>query len=185
MRDRLLEILPEIKAIEDEDIRENTIKCWLLAMESGCWTFDDLYRMPFSLLLKDTEHQINYIEKTQSFVRNCVSIQEDMNDIYGDKLKIDRDLLISGAVLCDIGKLLEYEEVNGEFRTTREGKILRHPLSGAMLAYECGLPPEISHIIAYHSKEGEGIKRTVEGIIVHHCDFLNFDPFYRALQLDD
>jgi putative nucleotidyltransferase with HDIG domain len=183
MRDKLLKIFPEIEEIEDKDIRENTIKCWLLAMERAGWTFEDLEEMPFSLLLKDTKHDINYIEKTQCFVKNCFSIYEHMNEIYGEKLKINKDILIAGAVLCDIGKLLEYERIDDEFVTTHEGKVLRHPLSGAILASECGLPIEIVHIIAYHSKEGDGIKRTVEGIIVHHCDFINFDPFYKGLEL--
>jgi hypothetical protein len=176
MKEKLLKIFPEIDQISDDKIREGTIKCWLMAMDRGGWTFEDLERMPFSLLLKDTDYDINYLEKTRCFVKNCV---------YGEKLRIDKDILISGAVLCDIGKLLEYEERNSEFVTTKEGSVLRHPLSGAMLAGECGLPVEISHIIAYHSKEGDKIKRTVEGIIVHHCDFLNFDPFYKALQLED
>ena len=31
-------------------------------------------------------------------------------------------------------------------------------------------------MIAYHSKEGDLGKRTVEAIIIHHADFVNFEP---------
>jgi hypothetical protein len=53
--------------------------------------------------------------------------------------------------------------------------MLRHPVSGAAFAYKFGLPQEVVHIIAAHSKEGDGLRRTVEAIIVNHADFVNFD----------
>ena len=33
------------------------------------------------------------------------------------------------------------------------------------------------NIIAYHAKEGDLAKRSVEAIIVHHADFVSFEPF--------
>ena len=32
-------------------------------------------------------------------------------------------------------------------------------------------------MIAAHSKEGDGLKRTIEAIIINHADFVNFDIF--------
>jgi hypothetical protein len=40
-----------------------------------------------------------------------------------------------------------------------------------------GVPDEICHMIATHSKEGDLGRRTVESIIVHHADFMSFEPF--------
>ena len=45
------------------------------------------------------------------------------------------------------------------------------------IAHRFGLPPEVQHIIGTHSKEGDLGYRTVESIIVHHADFVSFEPF--------
>ena len=87
------------------------------------------------------------------------------------------DILISGAILIDVGKLLEYEIADGELSTSDYGKVVRHPFSGVAIAARFDLPPEVQHIIGTHSKEGDLGKRTVESIIVHHADFVSFEPF--------
>jgi len=100
-----------------------------------------------------------------------------MKENFGDEIKIDMDTLISGAILIDVGKLLEYEIVNGKLTTSNYGKIVRHPFSGLAVAARFDLSPEIQHIIGTHSKEGDLGKRTTESIIVHHADFVSFEPF--------
>ena len=93
------------------------------------------------------------------------------------KIRIDMDILIAGAILIDVGKLMEYEIKDGKLSTSSAGKVLRHPFSGVAIADRFGLPPEVQHIIATHSKEGDLGMRTVESIIVHHADFVSFEPF--------
>ena len=55
------------------------------------------------------------------------------------------------------------------------GEALRHPFSGVAMAYKHGIPPEAMHIIATHSHEGEKVQRSIESIIFHHADFVDFD----------
>jgi len=94
------------------------------------------------------------------------------------------DVLIAGAILCDVGKLVEYvlgesgNAVQGDY-----GKYLRHPFSGVSLAEECGVPASVCHIIAAHAGEGDMNKRTTEAYIVHHADFMTFLPFKSRLQV--
>jgi putative nucleotidyltransferase with HDIG domain len=113
--------------------------------------------------------------------RTCVQLAVDiankMIENFGNAIKINMDYLIAGAILIDVGKLIEYDVVNGQLTTSHAGKLLRHPFSGVAIADRFGLPPEVLHIIAYHSKEGDLGKRTVESIIVHHADFVSFEPF--------
>ncbi len=113
--------------------------------------------------------------------RTCVQLAVDiakrMKANFGDEIQIDFDLLIAGAILIDVGKLIEYDKVEGNLTTSHAGKLLRHPFSGVALADRFNLPPEVLHIIAYHAKEGDLAKRNVEAIIVHHADFVSFDPF--------
>jgi hypothetical protein len=93
------------------------------------------------------------------------------------------DYLIAGAILIDVGKLVEYEMVGGKLGTCRAGKLLRHPFSGVSIADRFGVPVDVQHIIAYHSKEGDLGKRTIESIIVHHADFVSFEPFQDAKRI--
>lgn len=110
-------------------------------------------------------------------VQLSVDIAKRMKENFGNEIKIDMDLLIAGAILIDIGKLIEYDKVNGKLVTSKAGHLLRHPFSGVAIADRLGLPYEVQHIIAYHAKEGDLAKRSVEAIIVHHADFVSFDPF--------
>ena len=113
--------------------------------------------------------------------RTCVQLAVDiarrMQENFGDAISIDMDILTAGAILIDIGKLQEYALVDGKLVTSDAGKIVRHPFSGVAVADRFGLPPEVLHIIATHSKEGDLGHRTVESIIVHHADFVSFEPF--------
>ena len=66
---------------------------------------------------------------------------------------------------------------DGKLVTSQAGKLVRHPFSGLAIADRFGIPAEVQHIIATHSKEGDLGHRTVEAIIVNHADFVSFDPF--------
>jgi putative nucleotidyltransferase with HDIG domain len=95
----------------------------------------------------------------------------------GNSLPIDMDVVIAGAILADVGKLLEYEKVGGEVRQSARGKALRHPFTGVALAMAAGVPDAVCHIIAAHAGEGDLVKRSTEAIIVHHADFMAYLPF--------
>ena len=93
------------------------------------------------------------------------------------------DVLISGAILADVGKLLEYVLKDGKAIQGTYGKYLRHPFSGVSLAEEAGCPPEVCHIIATHAGEGNMVKRSTEAYVVHHADFMTFLPFRDGLKI--
>ena len=90
-------------------------------------------------------------------------------------MPIHHNHLIAGALLADVGKPLEYAKKDGNVVKGRAGELLRHPFSGVGLCYKHGLPDEVMHIVAAHSKEGDHTQRTLESIIFHHADFVDFD----------
>jgi putative nucleotidyltransferase with HDIG domain len=107
---------------------------------------------------------------------------ETMNEFFKGDLPVNIDVLVAGAILADVGKLLEYElDSSGNAVQGRYGKYLRHPFSGVSLAEQCGVPPEVCHIIATHAGEGDIVKRSTEAYIVHHADFMAFEPFRNRL----
>ncbi|HSD64711.1 MAG TPA: HDIG domain-containing protein, partial [Ignavibacteriaceae bacterium] len=162
MRNKVLEIWPEITWIKNEELREKTIQCWIYAIENSVLSAEDLQVIPFSLLIKDCK--ISFMNHKRTAVQLSVDIAKRMMDNFGDELKIDMDFLISGAILIDVGKLLEYDKINGQLTTSKAGKLLRHPFSGVAIADRFNLPPEVQHIIAYHAREGDLTNRTVEAI---------------------
>jgi putative nucleotidyltransferase with HDIG domain len=175
MRNKVKKIWPEIEWIEDKDLREKTLNCWIYAIENSVLTTEDLEVIPFSLLIKDCK--ITFMNHKRTAVQLSVEIAKRMKENFGDEIKIDLDMLIAGAILIDVGKLIEYDKVDGKLTTSKAGRFLRHPFSGVAIADRFGLPPEVQHIIAYHAKEGDDAKRSVEAIIVHHADFVSFEPF--------
>jgi len=165
--------MPEFQLIRDPALQEKTLKVWEEAMNKGNWDIDDLLQMPFTLLIEKTP--VNIITHTRAVTSCSLKIADVLLKEYKDRLKIDKDFLLSGALLHDVGKLFEYEKEKGKFKKSKEGQLLRHPISGAVFAAKFGIPQEILHIIACHSKEGDGARKTVEAIIVNHADFVNFE----------
>ena len=156
------DLFPLLREIKDEALRDKVIECWTLAMKRGGW--DALEGIPFTLLLPNAGEFTGHVNRVTAMA----------TAVAGERNDIDIDVLIAGALLHDVGKLLEYERVDGEVRKSAMGHIIRHPVSGAALASEVGLPDSIVSIIAAHSKEGEFVERIPEAVVVHHCDFIDF-----------
>ena len=174
MKERLLEILPEINEITDADLRERVINVWLKAFKVSGFTPDDLLKMPFTLLY---ETKISFAQHIRGVVQCSISAGKVVNQMYAGEIVIKMDILIAGAILHDVAKLLEFEKTEAGWRKSKRGQILRHPFAGVGLCFDEGIPDEVMHIIAVHSKEGDGGKRTPEAWILNHCDFINFDIF--------
>ena len=175
MKEDILDLIPEIDTIADVGLRDLTLTVWIEAVKRGGWAVADLREMPFTLLIEKTA--VNIIEHTRAVTQTALKIGEVLSGSYEGRVKVDRDILLSGAILHDVGKLFEYARAQDGFKKSREGDLLRHPISGAAFAFKYGLPQEVVHIIAAHSKEGDGSRRTIEAVIVNHADFVNFDIF--------
>ena len=171
-RDEVRAALPELALIEDEALREQTLDVWTDAMVLGGWEMNDLPDIPFTLLV---ETKVSLLDHTRVVTQTAVAIHDTMSSFYGGAVPMNRDYLISGGILHDVGKLLEYRKLGDKFVKSEIGKDLRHPFSGTALAYKHGIPSAICHLIAVHAKEGEGARRTPEAVIIHYADFVNFE----------
>jgi putative nucleotidyltransferase with HDIG domain len=181
MKKEVLELWPELDWIKDEGLREKTAKTWEIALERSVLTAGDLNIIPFTLLC-GPNLKVTFMDHKRSVVHIARDAGNKMNDMYHGELPVNMDVLISGAILADVGKLLEYVlDANGKAVQGTYGKYLRHPFSGVSLAEECGVPAEVCHIIATHAGEGNLVKRTTEAFVVHHADFMTFEPFRERL----
>jgi putative nucleotidyltransferase with HDIG domain len=182
MNSTILNLWPELEWIKDPELREKTAKTWELALERSVLKPEDLNRIPFTLLC-GPDLKVTFMDHKRSVVHIAKASAEKMNEFYHGEMPIDMDVLISGAILADVGKMLEYElDANGKAVQGKYGQYLRHPFSGVSLAEQCGLPASVCHIIAAHAGEGDHVKRSVEAYIVHHADFMTFLPFKERLK---
>lgn len=159
----IMTLFPEVKKIRNKSIREGVIATWLLAVRRGKWK--NIKDIPFTLLIPTKK---KLIEHTRCVTQMAIAIAKQRQNI-------DSDMLIAGGLVHDVGKLLEYERRGKKFVKSRFGKKIRHPVSGYALALEAGLPLAVAHIVAVHSTEGEKMTRSSEAVIIHHCDFIDFD----------
>lgn len=181
MTEQVKKLWPELEWIKDKTLREKTAKTWETALGRSVLTADDLERIPFTLLC-GPELKVSFMAHKRCVVHIARASGEKMNEFFATDLPVNMDVLISGAILSDVGKLLEYElDKDGKAFQGKYGQYLRHPFSGVSLAEECGIPPEVCHIIATHAQEGDLVKRTTEAYIVHHADFMTFLPFRNRL----
>jgi putative nucleotidyltransferase with HDIG domain len=177
MNEKVRKLWPELEWIKDDSLREKTAKTWELALKRSVLRPEDLENIPFTLLC-GPDLRVSFMAHKRCVVHVARTSGEKMNEFFGSDLPVDMDVLISGAILADVGKLLEYElDINGKVIQGKYGQYLRHPFSGVSLAEECDVPPEVCHIIAAHAHEGDLVKRTTEAYIVHHADFMTFLPF--------
>lgn len=115
------------------------------------------------------------LEHTLKVVEFC----EKAADLYE---LVDRDLLITGALLHDIGKIYTYS-ISGFIDYTDEGRLLGHIVSGDELVTQKikkidGFPDRLAlklrHLMLSHQGELElaspVVPQTLEAIILHYAD---------------
>jgi len=181
MKDEVEKLWPELSWIKDDDLRDKTARTWELALSRSVLKAENLDKIPFTLLC-GPDMKVSFMAHKRCVVHIARESGEKINKFFGKDLPVNMDVLISGAILADVGKLLEYElDKDGKTVQGRYGQYIRHPFSGVSIAEECGVPPEVCHIIASHAHEGDLVKRTTEAYIVHHADFMTFMPFKSRL----
>jgi 23S rRNA maturation-related 3'-5' exoribonuclease YhaM len=168
----ITELLPEINQINDERLRSKVVSVWQEALEIGGWQLEDLQKMPYTLLVKDVD--VTFAEHVRVVCKLCLAMEGVLKESYADRTPVDHDTLVAGALLADVGKLIEFREVKGEYEWSSTYQYLRHPFTGVALSYKHGIPEAVLHVIATHSWEGDKVKRQPESVIFHHADFTDF-----------
>ena len=117
------------------------------------------------------------LEHTLTVAKTCDFVSKQ----YGDF--IDRDLLITGALLHDVGKIYEYSAGPSGIDRTTDGELMGHIYMGVEMItrsiskiekFPRTLANELKHLILSHHGEMEWgspvTPKTVEAIALHMCD---------------
>jgi 3'-5' exoribonuclease len=140
-----------------------------------------------------------YLEHVLSVTRTCVILADKYDAYYPDlKPRLDRDLVIAGGILHDIGKLREIEWRPQGAEYTPAGKLVGHILQGRDIVREAAarrrVEPEtllrLEHVIVSHQRLPEwGSPKppmTPEALLVHYADDIDakYHMMYIALRDD-
>jgi hypothetical protein len=139
MRAAVEKLWPEIRWIENSRLRDQVTQTWVKALERSPLKPDDLNRIPFTLLIPNCP--ITFMEHKRCVVHIARQSAQAMQEFMGRALPVDFDVVIAGAILADVGKLLEYEiGPDGKSKQSERGEALRHPFTGVALALNAEFP---------------------------------------------
>jgi len=106
-------------------------------------------------------------------------------EFISSQYPVSLDLMLCGALLHDVGKVIEYNDKTA-IDFTDEGRLLGHLCISDQIAVEAaakipGFPPDlllnVRHLILSHHGEYEKasvrLPQTLEAILLHHCDNLD------------
>ncbi len=179
LRETVRTELPEIAEIGDPVLRDKVVEVWAMALAPtsfACIADIPASGNPGTPALKKGS-QADHI---RGVARLAMAICDSLTGQIPD-LEVDRDVLIAGALCHDVGKPWEFDPKNQERWRASPGTVgwpsVRHPPMGVHLCLTVGLPEGVAHIAGGHSGEGELIRRSLEGTIVHHADY----AFWRVL----
>jgi 3'-5' exoribonuclease len=127
-----------------------------------------------------------FLEHVLNVTRTCCHLAEKYAELYNDlQPPLNKDLIIAGAVLHDIGKLRELAVNAAGAEYTPEGCLIGHVLQGRDILREAAagraIDPEVllrlEHVIIAHQRLPEwGAPKppmTPEAVIVHYADDLD------------
>ena len=177
--DQIAELFPDITHHPRHCLRDKVAAVWSEALTTGCggkgWTFDEILRHPVHAAGRQDR---SALRRTPQQLRQAV--HRDRESAEGrlrrphprEHRRADRRRAAGG---CGQDARVRQELRRAKSIKGHFGDMLRHPFSGVALCYKHGLPPEVMHIIATHSHEGDKVERTIESWIFHHADFIDFD----------
>src|SRR5205809_4383878 len=149
----IAELFPSLMKIKDKSLREKVAAVWNEAITTGCggkgWTFDELRAVKFTLLAGDID--MTFVEHLNSCARQCIAIADVLEKSFRCDIPIQRDYLIAGALLADVGKPLEFDkDKSGKVIQGEVGHQVRHPFRGDALAYKNRTPGHANHHTVTH-----------------------------------
>jgi putative nucleotidyltransferase with HDIG domain len=173
LRARVRAELPEVEEIRDPELAAKVVEAWALALASS--SFRAIAEIePSGNPGVNTLRRGRQTDHIRGVTRMALALADALRAQLPE-LKVDRDLLIAGALCHNVGKPWEFDPENRrrwESRPRAAGlPSIRHPAFGVHVCLTVGLPEAVAHCAAAHSGEGELLVRSLENTIIHHADY--------------
>ncbi len=168
------ELMNLLEKIEDESLK----KFMKEIFNENDYIKDLFFNSPAAMSIHHA-HRGGLLEHSLSVANLCLN----MNKVYNELA--NNDILISGAILHDLGKIKEYIIKPQGIEKTDEGELLGHIYLGVEIFNEIikkskiilnkSFKEHILHIILSHHGEIEFgspvVPKTLEALIIHLCDY--------------
>lgn len=128
---------------------------------------EDLEKARTPFVVGGTPALRDVLNHTTAVTETCINVAEALQKNFG--IKLNRDVLIAGALLHDVMKLFEWKMTKEGPEHT--GLPLDHTLLGVAELYRREFPEEVIHMVASHPGEaGTTQPRTAEAFLLHQVD---------------
>ena len=172
IKENIKKELPELNLIQNTELRNKVIDAWSKSLNDSDFTSISELQGSGAIDWKVLKNG-SQVDHLRGVARIAYAIAKEFKSIYSD-IPINFDTLLSGALLHDVGKPLNYNKDNiDKWKETPylEGNPpARHSVYGYHICLSVGLPMAIAHVVGAHSKEGSFIQRSLEGTIVYYAD---------------
>ena len=173
---------PALDCLTLDTYKEKIISTWLEAALQGKWDEKGIEHCGLSVNLRPDCPE-NLLSHTFHVTQACAALYDAREGLFETIGPSSREDLIAGAILHDVGKLLELDYADGAVCYSPSAKYFRHPISGAYYAKKNGFPDHIVHMVLTHSNtfspEGARAFQTPESLILRHVDEMCYQ--YTAL----
>ena len=172
------EMIAELKAVIEEDIKDSHLKALLETFFSD----SEFARLYASSPAARTIHH-NYVGGLLEHTLEMIAVCRTMVGLYP---QIRADLLLTGAILHDIGKIEEYRQDSISFDFTDRGKLVGHISIGkemlnsrlaALPDFPEDLKLELEHMmLTHHGKREWGspeVPKTIHAFALYHADLVS------------
>ncbi|MFB6223948.1 MAG: HD domain-containing protein [Haloarcula sp.] len=170
------EALPELAAIESDDLRKRVVEAWTLGLERGGW--QDIHDIPYAWNI----HEVTNIEHVRGVTKIAIESADVQREFHG--ADPDLDVIIAACLLHDVGKCYEYvDHVDAEILDEPDRKRyateeIPHSISGYALAHEVGCPLTVQRAIPHYL--GEVPTRTLEAELVKSANSASSNAITQA-----
>lgn len=114
------------------------------------------------------------IEHLLSVASISLTAADVVEDVHG--VDINRDELLTAALLHDVMKPITYSETENGYNMNDASRIMNHLLMATAEAYRRGFPIGVVHAIAAHHGQGSPVRpMTLEAMILHLADTMDAD----------
>lgn len=162
------QLFPELALVTDRVLRDHVDDIWQELWNLSPFTaIEDVWVDP-AIEYPQIRHQ-------QALVRTTVELATTYEELHGTRY--DHDVLIAGALLADVSKLVEFEPVDGRCVRSALGRQLPHATYAVHLALARGLPLEVVHVIASHSPFSPTTPASREAQLVYWLDQADLTAF--------
>ena len=179
-RNDIYELIPEHVLLQDQALKEKCADIWIEVLEGSDWQKKgNLKRCPIAVVAVSGDCPEDNLSHTGLVARLCSAVYENMGEYFAKIGPCNREYLIAGALIHDVGKFLDYDLRDGCAGYSSTGKMFRHPCSGAYLSKKYGMPDVVIHMVLSHSfalsPEGAKAVNTPESVVLKYVDDMVFN----------